>query len=104
RTNGPPHPITAYFRKVFELGETTGLTSVVVRLVRDDGAAVFLNGKELVRDTLPPGPLTFDTPAVETTDEENRFRTFRVPADALVAGRNVLAVEVHQANAMSSDL
>jgi hypothetical protein len=73
---------------------------------RDDGAAVYLNGSELFRDNLPEGTLTASTRALVSqggTDEQT-WRTWLVPATALVEGLNVLAVETHQFAPDSSDL
>ncbi len=104
RTDGPPHPITAYFRHTFRVPADLSVSRLELGLVRDDGAVVYLNGKELVRDNVPEGELTAATPATASTDNENRVRRFLVGAGALVAGENVLAVEVHQAGPSSSDL
>lgn len=99
-----PHPMTAYFRHRFVTADTVAAGKLVVRLVRDDGAAVYLNGRELLRDNLPAGLLTPATPAAGQTGEENAWHRFVVPADALVVGNNIVAVEVHQSNPLSSDL
>lgn len=104
RVGEAPHPITAYFRHAFNLPEGSTFTRLRLRLVRDDGAAVYLNGKEVLRDNLPDGALTFETKASDSTENENAFRSWTLSTEALVPGRNVLAVEVHQANATSSDL
>jgi len=76
-----------------------------LRLLRDDGAAVYLNGTEILRDALAPGA-AFDAFAPSTADglDEYAFRLFSVDPSLLVSGDNVLAVEVHQASGGSSDL
>ena len=78
--------------------------SLRVRLQRDDGAAVYLNGTELFRDNLPAGPLTNTTRALAGAGDEQAWQTWLVPAEALVEGLNVVAVETHQAAPDSSDL
>ena len=68
------------------------------RLKRDDGAAVYLNGVEIVRSNLPAGPLTpstFPSSAVNGA-AEIAWNEFTVPGDLLVTGDNVIAAEVHQ--------
>src|SRR5688572_7523744 len=45
--------VTTYFRHVFELTDTNGLTNLVVRLLRDDGGIVYLNGVEVFRHNMP---------------------------------------------------
>ena len=105
RTGPTPHPMTAYFRRNF-LVENANLGSPVLRLVRDDGAVVYINGQEVVRDAMPDGPIGHNTAATITAggDSENRPREFILPSAALRPGTNVIAVEVHQANPTSSDL
>lgn len=98
--------ITAYFRRLFSAPTANAEATLTVDLVRDDGAAVYLNGVELFRDNLPAGPLNPDTRALTAVggNAETQANSFTVPAASLVAGDNVLAVEVHQASPTSSDL
>lgn len=100
----PPHPMTSYFRTEFQVDRAGAFGQLLVRLVRDDGAVVYLNGKELLRDNMPVGEVLFDTPAAANAPDENAWRTFEADAGLLVDGRNVLAVEVHQANTASTDM
>ncbi|MCK6501109.1 MAG: Ig-like domain-containing protein, partial [Nitrospira sp.] len=104
RNGEPPHPPTAYFRQSFQVPADLAAKSLLIRLVRDDSAVIYLNGQEVVRDNLPNGVITFSTLASETTDNENGIRTFVIPSTGLSAGNNVLAVEVHQSATTSSDL
>ncbi len=97
--------ITSYFRHAFNVTDPTDTSTLVLRLLRDDGAAVFLNGSEVVRDNLPVGA-AFDTLADETTgnNDETTFFEFDIDPALLYSGQNVIAVEVHQAAADSSDV
>jgi hypothetical protein len=97
RTGG--RPITAYFRRHFTLADAAGFTQLALRLLRDDGAVVYLNGTELVRDNLPAGTITSSTNAQTfvTGPATTAFNDFTVPVGALRSGDNVIAVEVHQA-------
>jgi len=74
--------------------------------VRDDGAVVYLNGVELVRHNMPAGALSSETTAASGVGsvEESEWFTFEVSPDTLVAGTNILAVEVHQSSGTSSDV
>src|SRR4026207_632177 len=56
RTSPPPHPITAYFRHSFLA--STNLPVIKIRLLRDDGAVVYINGQEILRDNMPDGDIT----------------------------------------------
>ncbi len=97
--------ITTYFRRTFEVLEPSRLGPLFLRLMRDDGAAVYLNGVEVARSNLPPGPLAPDTFALQSApDDGTVYEEFPVPAGLLQPGLNVLAVEVHQNSPESSDL
>ena len=96
--------ITTYFRRAFELAEAGQVARLDLRLLRDDGAVVYLNGQEVVRDNMPAGLVSPATLAAAANAEENDFHEIVVGPTFLVSGRNVVAVEVHQSNPASSDL
>ncbi len=98
--------LTAYFRRSFVVPDAAAVKSLAVRLQRDDGAAVWLNGTNAFRSNLPEGTLGYATLATATvagTDESAYVEQSLSPA-LLRSGTNVLAVEVHQQSAGSSDL
>ena len=74
--------------------------------MRDDGAAAYLNGKEILRSNMPQGNIRYDTLASLTVggEEESAFQPFTVDPILLVEGKNVIAVEVHQTSRTSSDI
>lgn len=96
RGSGPART-TAYFRREFNLTGVNATRSLTLDLLRDDGAAVYLNGFEVSRQNLAAN-------AVYTTLAESRipnasetqFFSATVPPELLIEGRNVIAVEVHQ--------
>lgn len=99
-------PLTAWFRHTFTVTGVPAMEELEAGLVRDDGAAVYLNGVEIIRSNLPEGELTAATTASATTSdaaETSRWITALDPA-LLVEGTNILAAEVHQAAPDSSDL
>jgi hypothetical protein len=98
--------VTTYFRHSFEVTTPTGVISLEASLVRDDGAVVYLNGKEILRSNMPEGNIRYDTFAPLTVggEEESAFQPFAVDPVLLVEGKNVIAVEVHQTNRTSSDI
>jgi hypothetical protein len=97
------HP-TTYFRHRFQVDEVDDIDELVLRLFRDDGAIVYLNGVEVVRSGFDSaGNIGFATLA-NTTTNEGAFLEFQIPTDALVEGNNVLALEVHQGTIRSSDM
>jgi len=100
------HPITTYFRHAFTVADPTRILELELQLLADDGALVYLNGAEVVRQNLPAGSVDFKTLATTSISgtSENAFTTYRIPAAHLVTGTNLVAVEVHQSAANSSDL
>ncbi|MBT7093949.1 MAG: hypothetical protein HN936_11935, partial [Bacteroidetes bacterium] len=97
--------ITYYFRKSFELTSLNSINSLKLSVLRDDGIAVYLNGNLVVRNNLPEefDYLTLAQESVPAADQQNYIH-YSVDAEFLVLGKNTIAVEVHQANAESSDL
>ena len=100
-------PFTVYFRKKFNVTGAAGIPGLRLNLRRDDGAVVYLNGVEKWRSNMPQGVgVTYDTPArgVVFLEHETTWYAREVRSAGLVEGENVVAVEVHQYNAPSSDL
>ncbi len=95
--------ITTYFRKSFNVTDPAGVSQLTLRMRRDDGAVVYLNGTEVARSNMPEGDIAFSTLALSGADESTFFE-FTLDHSLLVAGSNVLSVEVHQVVADSSDL
>ncbi len=96
----------AYFRQSFVLPMATNAVhgNGVLRLWADDGAIVYLNGAEILRVRMPAGTVTSNTYASTLVNSRGLWESFDVSLEALVPGTNVLAVEIHQYNATSSDL
>ena len=97
---------TTYFRKSFVVNGGTSLGNLSLGLLRDDGAVVYLNGQEVVRDNMPAGTITYQTLASSTVGgaAESTFYESVLSPSALVTGTNVMAVEIHQRELDSSDL
>ncbi len=103
-TTMTPGSVTYYARTNFEFSGTKP-NSLQLDLKVDDGAIVYLNGTEVLRDNMPEGVIGHRTGASTfRVGPDEDFRTHLVPASALVDGNNVLAVEVHNIWAGSSDL
>ncbi|TRX51606.1 T9SS type A sorting domain-containing protein [Fulvivirga sp. M361] len=97
---------TTYFRKSINVIDPSIYQSLTVNILRDDGVIIYVNGNEVLRNNMPTGTISFTTLAsttIEGTDEDN-YLSFNVSSANLIAGTNVIAVEVHQANITSSDL
>ncbi|MCA9200466.1 MAG: lamin tail domain-containing protein, partial [Planctomycetales bacterium] len=97
---------TTYFRKSFNVADKSAFQTLQLRLQRDDGAVVYLNGKEVVRSNMPGGTISYDTYAagVAGGGDETTFFEYAIDLNDLVNGTNVLAVEVHQTSGSSSDI
>ena len=91
--------ITTYFRHTINLDTALPLAC---QIKLDDGAVVYVNGSEVFRANMPAGAISFNSLA--TSAIEDSWFSFTIPHSMLVAGSNTIAVEVHQANATSSDL
>jgi len=104
--NASAKHITTYFRHEFTVTDPAEMEQLQVHLVRDDSAAVYLNGIEIVRDNLPANTLNASTTAVASVggSEESQWHSFEVPTERLASGLNLLAVEVHQSSGTSSDI
>jgi hypothetical protein len=96
--------ITYYFRQTFNVTGAGDQTNLVVRMRRDDGGVVYLNGTEVFRGNMPEGPITFQTLAGGAIGSETTFFETNVNPGLLLEGENLLAVEVHQSGPTSSDL
>lgn len=99
--------LTTYFRQTFNIVDPTVFGAVTVRLLRDDGGVVYLNGTEIFRSNLGGGlPLwTMQAPtAAQPADETSFYYSTNVPPGLLRAGANVVAAEIHQNATNSSDL
>ncbi len=98
---------TTYFRRTFSLTDVASVTQLTVRLLRDDGGVVYLNGTEVFRSNMPAGaitPATFASGNATTADETTMFYSQNIDPRLLVEGQNVIAVEIHQVNLTSSDV
>lgn len=98
--------ITTYYRRQFVLSNTWGIINLTARLQRDDGAVGYLNGTEVFRSNIPNGPIsntTLASTAVANADE-TRFYLYPLDSALLRNGTNLLAVEIHQSAANSSDI
>ncbi len=96
--------VTTYFQRQFTAGNLAAIDALGLRLVFDDGAAVFLNGTLVTLVNLASNA-AYNTFASATQDSlEDAWFSFSVDPALLVAGTNLLAVEIHQVTTNSADL
>jgi len=98
--------ITTYFRRTFTVTRPSGFGTLHLRILRDDGAVVYVNGTEAFRTNIPAGTVTNATLASTAIGgaDETTFVSADLNPSLLVAGTNVIAVEIHQADPTSSDI
>ena len=94
----------AYVRTRFVVPPSLVDARLRLRTTYDDGAAFFLNGREIHRGNLPTGPLAAETAALASLPGLPASIDVQIPPGALRAGTNVLAVELHQAIDGTNDL
>ena len=98
---------TFYFRTHFNFSGNPATVSLLFSNYIDDGAVFYLNGVEIQRVGMPVGGVTYNTPASRGVGDATSADIFFVSGNLLtnlVVGDNVLAVEVHQITATSSDI
>ncbi|MEM7386060.1 MAG: EDR1-related protein [Verrucomicrobiota bacterium] len=98
------HPV-AYFRLHFRVPENAAELWGGIRC--DDGAAIYLNGREWGRFNLGSDPITHRTLArrQRSAPEESTFQRLKFPLKDLKPGEDhLIAISIHQGSARSSDL
>jgi len=69
----------------------------------DDGAVFYLNGQEIYRLNMPPGPVYYDSRPPVTIGDAQCVTAFLAGVRPVV-GTNILAVEVHQSTEFIADV
>ncbi len=104
--------ITYYFRAHFTMQASNFVPFMTLLATNyaDDGSVVYLNGTEVARFRISAGPL-FTTPASGGPAAEGQYEIAptlpsggNIATNSLLVGDNVIAVEVHQTGAGSSDI
>jgi hypothetical protein len=94
------------FRRIFVVPDATLVQALNARMIRDDGAVVYLNGAEIWRDGMPTGTIDHTTRASATISgaAETSWIVKALSPGLLVTGTNLLAAEVHQVTNTSTDV
>ena len=96
---------TTYFRKTILVADASIFSNYTLRVKRDDGMVVYINGVEKYRDNMPTGTIAYNTWATITcTDDGSTWLSTTLPTGSLVTGTNVIAVEIHQRKPTSDDI
>lgn len=97
--------IVKYFKKIINLKDSNKYLAYGFQFKRDDGIAIYINGKEVYRNNLPIGTITNKTFAVNRIDskKESEILFSIIDAENLKKGVNIISVSIHQASQSSSD-
>lgn len=93
-----------YFRKSFNISDLKADDIFTLEYTLDDGCIVYVNGKEVARDNMPSGNVTYNSVATSYAVNNPNTGKMTIPASYIKNGTNVIAVEVHNNQASSSDI
>lgn len=95
------------FRKAFTIPDSINKVSwVELRLLRDDGAIVWLNGEEVLRSNMPAeGHDASVLPLFQATGaDENKYFSFKIDPEHFQTGINLLAVQIVREELTNPDM
>ena len=96
---------TYYFRKTVTLDKAPSRDDTfTLSLWVDDGCIVYVNGTEAGRFNMPSGTVQYNSYASTYGDQFSYPQTIELPASLFAKGSNVIAVEVHNNDNVSSDI
>ena len=107
RNDAANNLVSYYFRTEFDFSDDPVGSELDIRAVIDDGARFWLNGIEIDRVRLPSGTIEHGTGASSNTSARDEKQSRPVGlfdgTGKLVNGKNILAVDLHNRAARSSD-
>lgn len=97
---------TYYFRKSVSLDKATleGAAQFLFNYIADDGFVLYVNGVEAYRYLMPDGAVSYSTFSTDYARSNPDQGTFSIPASYFREGENLIAVELHNCSASSSDI
>jgi hypothetical protein len=104
--NARPGYLSFFVRREFQIADPNELDGLLLSMIYDDGFVAYLNGHEVARanmgDLVRPN---YRARAERAADGDPDFEVFDITEfkPLLVAGTNVLAIQLHNANYTSSD-
>jgi hypothetical protein len=108
-----PSVISVFLRKTFSIADVNKIGGAMLHVDYDDGYVAYLNGIEIARRNISGvNPMPYDQTALVAIEPvlpfggvpEGVYFSKQQLEGLLVAGNNVLAVEVHNSGSASSDL
>lgn len=95
---------TYYFRKNFDLSSIDENKKYYLRCYVDDGVVAYVNGTEIGRYNMRDGETSYDQYSTNYVGSTAAYNVFEIDKSLLNIGQNVVAVEVHNTSANSSDI
>jgi len=97
--------ITKYFKKTFILQNPLDYIAYEIKVQRDDGVVVYLNGKEIYRNNMGNGAITSQTAAQYTVQgaAESVYLSKVIDSKEFMTGSNTFSVSIHQSGVTSPD-
>lgn len=99
---------SCFIRYRFDLADNNAISTLLLRVMYDDGFVAFLNGTQVEAQNEPIGPLTWQSEALlQNSDPRAQvFQSFNITAfkNALVEGPNILAIHALNFDSTSSDM
>ncbi|MDP2387279.1 MAG: metallophosphoesterase [Bacteroidota bacterium] len=95
----------AYFRSTFNVTDASLFGTLALKVKRDDGVVLYLNGTEIFRDNMSAGTPGYPTLApAASNDDGQSWLNITIPSTSLITGTNLISAEIHQSSVASSDL
>ena len=96
---------TYYFRNKFTLAKVPAADDVFsFNYTVDDGMVIYVNGKEAARYLMPDGTVSYSTYASTYANSNPDSGKLTLPGSLFRKGTNIIAIEVHNNNATSTDI
>ena len=98
--------LTSYFHKTIYIDNVDKFYAYQLNLRRDDGAIIYINGREVWRTNMPAqDSITSNTKSVKIVQkkEERQFFDKIIFPNAFLEGINIIAVELHQRGKTTTD-
>lgn len=95
---------TYYFRTTINLTEAISAQTVNLNYRIDDGFVLYINGVEAARYNMPAGTPSYSTYATTYANGNPDVGTIAINSSYFRTGNNVIAVEIHNNSASSTDV
>ncbi|MCF0243784.1 MAG: CotH kinase family protein, partial [Bacteroidaceae bacterium] len=95
---------TYYVCKTFNIDKVSANDCFVLDYVVDDAMVVYINGQEAGRYNLPSGTISYNTYSTTYAHDNPDSGEMTLPTNLFKAGENIISVEVHNNDAVSTDI